>query len=54
MADFIDEIDEEQVDDMLLDDDESAAIITSPEVSPGLYEHLRPIKASHFSVLISF
>ncbi len=41
MADFIDEIDEEQVDDMLLDDDESAAIITSPEVSPGLYEHFK-------------
>ena len=39
MADFIDEIDEEQVDDMLLDDEESAAIITSPEISPGLYEH---------------
>ena len=41
MADFIDEIDEEQVDDMLLDDEESAAIITSPEISPGLYEHFK-------------
>lgn len=41
MADFIDEIDEEQVDDMLLDDDESAAVITSPEISPGLYEHFK-------------
>ena len=46
MADFIDEIDEEQVDDMLLDDDESAAIITSPEVSPGLYEHFKMVAES--------
>ena len=55
MADFIDEIDEEQVDDMLLDDEESAAIITSPEISPGLYEHFKvPIKASRSYALTSF
>ncbi len=41
MADFIDEIDEEQVDAMLLDDEEAAAVITSPEISPGLYEHFK-------------
>ena len=43
MADFIDEIEEIekiQANDFLMeDDDECAAIITSPEVSPGLYEH---------------
>ena len=56
MADFIDEIDEEQVDDMLLDDEESAAIITSPEISPGLYEHFKVTadKASRSYALTSF
>ena len=45
MADFIDEIEEiekNQANDFLMeDDDECAAIITSPEVSPGLYEHFK-------------
>ena len=45
MADFIDEIEEIekiQANDFLMeDDDECAAIITSPEVSPGLYEHFK-------------
>lgn len=45
MADFIDEIEEIekiQANDFLMEDDDvCAAIITSPEVSPGLYEHFK-------------
>ncbi len=55
MADFIDEIEEiekEQANDFLLeDDDECASIITSPEVSPGLYEHFKIIADKGQSLL---
>ncbi len=41
MADWLDEIEDEQADELLLDDDESGVVITSPEIQPGLYEHFK-------------
>ena len=41
MADWLDEIEDEQADELLMDDDESGVVITSPEIQPGLYEHFK-------------
>lgn len=54
MADFIEEIedfDDDQADELLVDEDESAAVITSPEIAPGLYEHFKVVADKGQSLL---